>query len=106
MERTAAEIRWSALVAAQLRSGEPIAAWCAARGLNPRTLSWWKWRLAQTDHGEAGSAFVELVIADPPREPQANPTGLALTLANWPATLHVAPTTDLVLLRRVLEALC
>ncbi len=38
--------QWAELVKAWEKSGETAAAFAAALGLKPQTLSWWKWRLA------------------------------------------------------------
>lgn len=49
---------WSRLVRSWERSGQTCAEFCAARGVNRHTLSWWKWRLgrwsASSNGGTAG----------------------------------------------------
>lgn len=49
---------WCALVSAWARSGDPAEVFAAARGLNPGTLTWWRWKLGQEPE-QAG--FVRLV---------------------------------------------
>ncbi len=42
--RTARE--WARVIAAWRKSGKSADEFAAARGLSPRTLTWWRWRLA------------------------------------------------------------
>ena len=40
---------WAKVVRAWKRSGETAAAFAESRGMSPRTLTWWKWKLASGD---------------------------------------------------------
>lgn len=42
---------WARLVRKWQRSGQPALAFGAAHGVNPRTLTWWKWRLGSDSDG-------------------------------------------------------
>lgn len=86
--------RWARLLAEQQRSGQSVRAFAQARGLNPNTLSWWRWNLRQRE-----PAFYEVCVP-------ASETPLVLTLARLGVCVEVGPDTDLARLRQVLEALC
>lgn len=94
---TPAAQRWTALIAELDVSDLSIRKFAQARGINPRTLTWWKWRLRKgEDVRQADDRFFELV----PREGVA---GLELMVGG--ATITVERDTDLGLLRRVVQAL-
>jgi hypothetical protein len=42
---------WARLVRKWQRSGQSARAFGAAHGVNPRTLTWWKWRLGSDSDG-------------------------------------------------------
>jgi transposase-like protein len=93
--------RWAEIVAKHEASGESIRAFADARGLNPSTLSWWRWELRR--NRRAQGAFMELMVADD--DPDGG-SEVVLELTAYGARANVGPTTDLTLLRRVLGALC
>lgn len=94
---TPAAKRWTALIAELDTSDLSMRKFAEARGINPRTLAWWKWRLRKaSEERRAADGFFELV----PREPLAP---LEVSVAG--ATITVGDNTDLCLLRRVVEAL-
>jgi transposase len=81
--RTARE--WSRIVLAWQRSGKSAKEFAAERGISPRTLAWWRWRLA----GRAESA---------PSEVEASPAlrfvpvqVAAESVRPAPAQAHEAP---------------
>ena len=65
--RTAKE--WSRIVAAWKKSGRPVDEFAASRGIAPRTLTWWKWRLAQLALAEGPAAPDELQLIPVGLEP-------------------------------------
>lgn len=65
--RTAKE--WSRIVAAWKKSGQPVAEFAASRDIAPRTLTWWKWRLAQLAAAKAPAAAEELRLIPVGLEP-------------------------------------
>jgi hypothetical protein len=93
---TPAAQRWTALIAELDDSDLSIRKFAHARGINPRTLTWWKWRLRKEEEERQDDGFFELV----PREHLA-----ALDLTVGGASITVDRDTDLCLLRRVVEAL-
>lgn len=94
---TPATKRWTALIAELEDSDLSIRRFAQAHGVNPRTLTWWKWRLRKDEEErQLDGDFFELV----PREAT---TGLELMVGA--ATIAVEQDTDLGLLRRVVEAL-
>lgn len=46
MERRTRE-QWSTLVDEHEASGQSLATFCRPRGIEPRTLQWWRWKLAR-----------------------------------------------------------
>ena len=74
---------WVARVARWTDSGLPAAAFAARERVNPRTLTYWRWRL-RTDGAAALPSprrtrpFVEVVVPELPREVSA---GLEIVLA-------------------------
>jgi hypothetical protein len=45
--------QWSALVSEYEASGQPAARFCARRGLEERTLLWWRWKLGSEEQSMA-----------------------------------------------------
>ena len=98
---TPAARRWSKLIEEQAGSGLTTRAFAAERGVNPRTLAWWRSQLKGSQEAPSAS-FIELRVA--PAGPVNE--GLELELERYGAKLLVSAETDLLLLRRVLEGLC
>lgn len=87
--------RWALVVADAEQSELPLRAFAEARGVNPRTLAWWKWRLAR-EAEEDRVDFVEAVVLQPSTE---------LRVRVGEAVMEVDTDTDLELLARVIRAL-
>jgi transposase-like protein len=98
---TPAARRWSKLIEEQAASGQSTRAFAAERGVNPRTLAWWRSKLKRSEKGSSPT-FVELRVAP---TPSALGT-VEVELERYGARVLVAGDTDLSLLRRVLESLC
>lgn len=76
--RDAAE--WRAIVAAWRQSGESARSFGTKRGISPRTLSWWAWRLRQDAAVEGDrDAGLRLVAVEPAAD---SGTGIAET-SSW-----------------------
>lgn len=86
--------RWSRLVTQAESSGLTTREFARSQDINPRTLTWWRWKLRQDDG--TGSDFVEVAVDDDPP---------VLQLVVGAALFEVDADTDLQLLRRVVEAL-
>lgn len=110
-----AHARWAVRIAAFEASGQTARAFARAHDLNPSTLAWWRWRLRREAERARGAAprcpapdaiprFAELVIADQPMGLASG--GVVVNLGAVGATIHVDRSTDLTLLRDLLEALC
>ena len=97
MQSTAAR-RWAALIDQAERSDLTNREFAARAGVNPNTLSWWKWRLGSTRR-TVSARFIEVVE----HEPIA--AGLRVEVGEHVA-IPVDDDTDLDLLRRVVDALC
>ena len=99
---TSAAQRWTVIVAQHEASGQSVREFADARGLNARTLTWWRSALRRKERGRS-SSFVELAVVndgpDPIRE-------VVLELGACGVRARVTATTDFDLLRRVVEALC
>ncbi len=74
MRRTRKE--WSALVVGLERSGESVRSYASRRGVNARTLGWWRWRLRRDR--ERGAAV------------ESSPSFVPVSVAGW-AGEQVAP---------------
>ncbi len=101
MPETPASRRWRAIIAEQLASGQSVRSFAEAHDLRPGTLTWWKGRIRNLDREapqSSGPHFTALSVADP----VAN---AVLRLNQFEAHVIIEPDTDLVLVRRVLEAL-
>lgn len=91
--------KWRAIVARHDSSGMTIKEFANSEGLNPRTLSWWRWRIRRKeDEVPSAVAFAELDVQ--PDEPT-----VVLVLDNLEAHIVVDGDTDLELLRDVVVAL-
>lgn len=103
MPQTPAERRWRKIVAAQDQSGLPTRAFAESRGVNPRTLAWWRSRIRRLDreHTVAVEPFTALTVVQ-----AVQPAGtVVLALDDHKAHVIVDHQTDLRLLRRLLEAM-
>lgn len=90
--------QWREVCAGLRESGMSVAEYAEAIGVNPRTLSWWRSRLAVCDRRAdqmarpAESGFLELVAA--PALSEARVTirigAVELEAAGWPSAAWVA----------------
>jgi transposase-like protein len=90
---TPATLHWEPIVRRARQSGLSMRAYARQHGINASTLAWWNWRFGDD---LAEPAFVEVMVGDP------RPL---LRLQVGPVQVDVDDETDLVLLRRVVEAL-
>ncbi len=90
--RTAAE--WHELVSDWKGSGLTAREYAAWRGLNARTLSWWKWKLGT----DGGRGFLEVVL------PEKDVPDLVVEVGD--VCVRVPAGFDAVELRRLVDALC
>lgn len=78
MARVSAE-QWHERVKAWVASGKTAAEFASARGLDPRQLTWWKWKLSRQAR-PSRAAFVPVHVMS---EASANPrAGIDVTFAN------------------------
>jgi len=108
MESSSAAARWAVIVDECESSGLTAREYAKAHDLNPRTLKWWRWKLGRSAE-PAASTFYELRVDEPAIEQVPEPPatgGVVLSLDRFEANVFVDGDTDLVLLRRVLGALC
>lgn len=92
--QTPAAQRWRPIVVRARQSGVSIRVFAEQNGLNAKTLGWWNWRLRDNEND---AAFVEAEVADVLRRPLRISVGVV--------GVEVDDDTDLVLLRRVVQAL-
>jgi hypothetical protein len=76
------------------RSGETCVAFASAHGLNPSTLSWWRWKLSLST-----SPFLEVVVVEPEPVPD-------FEVAVGDVRVRVPLGFDAAELRRLVAALC
>src|SRR5688500_3223485 len=100
MVDTRAASKWASIVERQEQSGQSIGEFAAQHGLNPRTLSWWRWNLGRTERVAAPSPFVEGKLNRP-----VVPT-VVLAFDDYRVHIVVDQETDLELLRKLLDSLC
>ena len=93
--------RWAALIDQADRSGLTRREFAAKAGVNPNTLSWWRWKLKRGPSGAVTTRFLEVVEVE---EPPPSPT-IRLELRDT-VIIEVDDDTDLDLLRDVMDALC
>lgn len=92
---------WSRLIEEWGASGKSVTDFAQPLGINPRTLGWWRWKLAQTapSPNEARTTdFVELVV------PRPQPPDLAIEIGAL--TIRVPHGFDAGELRRLLAVVC
>lgn len=102
-----APARWARILEDAEASELTQSAFAQAHDINPRTLSWWKWKLQQepeSDKRPADMDFVEVVMASSPAPPTSS--SLRVQLGDRSVYAVVEFDTDMPLLRRVMEALC
>ena len=94
--------QWRVRIAAWQASGLTCRDYAERAGLNPSTLSWWKWRLSNdgpTDRADSPRlGFVELT-------PLSAPPETRFDLRVGDVTLHVPPDFDPDALHRLLDVL-
>lgn len=94
---------WARRVAAWRSSGESATKFAARDGWNPKTLSWWSTRLLRREEGARAAppmaSFVQVV-----ERPERQPSALELVVPRV-GTVRISTSTDLVLLRAVIDAL-
>ena len=90
--------RWSAILAQYRASGLSLRAFAEAHGLNPHTLSWWRWSLGRA-HTQEAPAILEVDVCGPGRS-------VTLVHSRLGICVEVGPDADLRRLREILEALC
>lgn len=99
---TSAERRWAQLVAEQEAAGATIRAFAKEKGVNARTLAWWRHQLrVRGIRLPEVVRFDELVVSEPRPAPR-----VLLRVERLGVQVLVEADTDLPRLREVLEALC
>jgi transposase-like protein len=95
-----ASSRWGSLVEQLEQSGQSLSAFAAQHGVNPRTLSWWRWNLRRSSPATEPTHLVEASAV-----PSLDRT-VILAFDDYRAHIVVDHDTDLELLRKLLETLC
>ena len=60
--------QWAALIGAFERSSRSVDAFCAARGIAPKTFRWWRWQLGETRSSRRRSESLQIVPVSVRRE--------------------------------------
>ena len=113
MTKAAAKSEWETRIAAWRASGQSSEKFARSRGFSAQSLRIWDKRLRE---GEVAPRFLQLVkrapappppTADatpkPPPRPATPQRGLVIEIGN--ARIHIDPTVDDALLRRVVRAI-
>jgi hypothetical protein len=109
VQQTPAAKRWTAIIDEQETSGQTIRAFAERRGLNVKTLSWWRCQLGRSRPQKRlkrsptpdTQSFVEVNVDVPSVEGT-----VVIAFEHIDAHIVVDQDTDLALLRAVLGALC
>ena len=97
---TNAARKWAALIDQSERSGLSNRDFAESVGVNVNTLTWWKWKLGERRRTAATSQFIEVFEEELfAFEPVVVRVGEAVSI-------EVNDSTDLELLRSVVDALC
>lgn len=99
-----AAARWSQIVDRSYRSPLTLREFAHREGVNPNTLAWWRWKL-RGEESPTLRGFAEVVVVGPARvdEPQLGRAGLVVQVGG--ARVEVDASSDLQLLRAVVEVL-
>jgi transposase-like protein len=105
MSTLSARDRWLPIVRELESSGLPVSEFARRRDVNPSTLAWWRSRFRRERDlvRSSASAFAELAVVEATASPESH---VVVTLPRVAAHVRVDATTDLYLLRAVVEALC
>jgi len=112
VHQTPAAKRWSAIIDEHEASGKTIRVFAASRGVNAKTLAWWRSRLGRSRKASSKAARKQKAAAsvrfDAMAVASSDPRDRTVVIAfdDLPAHIVVDDDTDLTLLRRVLEAAC
>ena len=90
--------KWRAIVARHDSSGLSIKEFAESEGLNPRTLSWWRWKVGQ-EVSDSEVEFAEVTVVN------SAASTVVLAFDELAAHVVVDRDTNLELLRDVLVAL-
>lgn len=101
MQVTGARAKWSRLVRALRRSGQSTREFAEQRGISPRSLAWWRWRLAA--EAASGGSEQRLVAVDVDETPTPRDGWELSTAAGH--VLRVQGTIEPDALARVLDAI-
>lgn len=80
-----------------------VSEFAAKKGVSPRTLAWWRWKVRQRGVERPGNGlrFVELTV-----EPDRSPAPIRLHFERLGMEIEVRHGFDAELLRTVVGALC
>lgn len=78
--RRRSQQEWSELVEEWRSSSQSRREFCSERALNPRTLSWWTWKLRQVAEDRGHLAWIEAAPMELPRSGGSTAASTDLTL--------------------------
>ncbi len=90
---------WSRIVDRSHRTPLTLREFADREGVNPNTLSWWRWKLRREESSSRG--FAEVVVVDG----GCDEPGGGLAVHVGAARVEVDASSDLQLLRAVVEVL-
>ncbi len=108
MSLSPAAARWLSLVREYESSDLSVREFARRHDVNPSTFSSWKSRLRRMGHLPSSSPFYALEVSQPEPVDETEPPDpdVYLALEAFPVTIRVRNSTDLALVRRLVEALC
>ena len=96
--------QWAAVIEELGASGESAEGFCRRRGIRPRTLSWWKWKLGSSPHRSAPDAAIRLLrVAVSPERGRTVASGVVIDVADL--RVHVEVGTDVAYVIALVEAI-
>ncbi len=100
--------RWSQIVDRSHRTPLSLREFAHREDVNPNTLAWWRWKL-RGEQGATTGGFAEVVVVEPEpdrgNEPHGVGGGLIVIVQVGTARVEVDASSDLQLLRAVVEVL-
>ena len=86
--------QWAALVAAFENANQPVAQFCAKRGVRPKTFAWWRWQLRET--APPGSNGVKLLRVDVVENATASSPKMTIAIDDVELRVDVGADVDYI----------
>jgi hypothetical protein len=95
--------QWAAVIEELGASGESAQGFCRRRGIRPRTLSWWKWKLGSSPHRSSSDAAIRLLRVAVSPDPARTVVG-SVVIEVADVRVHVEVGTDVAYVGALVES--